>query len=96
MATILQPESDSSLNTSTGTRSASSTLKDNFIACRLQFKFLGVSKTLTADQKRLAAQSFRCRWGFYLCRQAIDQHQARRVESVDLDPVASNEVLEGR
>ena len=56
MATVL--ESESLPNSSVSTRSASSNLRENFIACRLQFKFLGVSKTLSADQKRLAAQSF--------------------------------------
>ena len=58
MATILEPESTSSLNSSVGTHTASDRLRENFIACRLSFAFLGVSKTLTADQKRLAAQSF--------------------------------------
>ena len=56
MATILEPESITALNSST--INASTRLKENFIACRLSFTFLGVSKTLTADQKRLAAQSF--------------------------------------
>ena len=56
MATILEPESTTALNSSTS--NASTRLRENFIACRLKFNFLGVSKTLTADQKRLAAQSF--------------------------------------
>ncbi len=58
MATVLEPESESSLESSVGTQAASDRLRANFIACRLSFTFLGVSKTLTADQKRLAAQSF--------------------------------------
>ena len=58
MATILEPESESSLDLSAGTRTASSRLRENFSACRLQFKFLGISKALSSDQKSQAAESF--------------------------------------
>ena len=56
MSITLEPESTTVLNTSTD--NASTRLRENFIACRLSFNFLGISKTLTADQKRLAASSF--------------------------------------
>ena len=58
MATILEPESESSLNSSVRTRTASDRLRENFSACRLQFKWLGTSKTLSSDQKSQAAESF--------------------------------------
>ena len=54
MSITLEPESTTMLNTD----NASMRLRENFIACRLSFNFLGISKTLTADQKRLAASSF--------------------------------------
>ena len=58
MATILEPESESTLNSSVRTRTASARLRENFSACRLQFKWLGTSKTLNSDQKSQAAESF--------------------------------------
>jgi len=58
MATILQPESESALNARVNTGTASTRLRENFSACRLQFKFLGISKTLSSDQKSQAAESF--------------------------------------
>ena len=58
MATVLEPESESSLNVGVGTQTASARLRENFSACRLQFKWLGTSKALSADQKSQAADSF--------------------------------------
>ena len=58
MATILEPESESSLNLSVSTQTASTRLRENFSACRLKFKWLGTSKTLSADQKSQAAEAF--------------------------------------
>ena len=58
MATILEPESETSLDASTSTQTASMRLRENFSACRLQFKWLGTSKTLSSDQKSQAAESF--------------------------------------
>ena len=55
MATILEPESDVSSNTVNG---ASTRLRQNFAACRLQFKWLGTSKTLSLEQKSQAAEAF--------------------------------------
>ena len=58
MATILEPESESSLNSSVGSQTASTRLRENFSACRLKFKWLGTSKTLSADQKNQADEAF--------------------------------------
>jgi hypothetical protein len=58
MATILEPESESSLNSSVGSQTASARLRENFSACRLKFKWLGTSKSLSADQKNQAAEAF--------------------------------------
>lgn len=58
MATILEPESESSLSSSVDTQTASTRLRENFSACRLKFKWLGTSKTLSADQKSQAAEAF--------------------------------------
>jgi hypothetical protein len=58
MATILEPESESSLNSSVGSQTASARLRENFSACRLKFKWLGTSKSLSADQKSQAAEAF--------------------------------------
>jgi hypothetical protein len=58
MATILEPESESSLNSSVSSQTASTRLRENFSACRLKFKWLGTSKALSADQKSQAAEAF--------------------------------------
>lgn len=58
MATILEPESASSRNSNVGTQTASERLRENFSACRLKFKWMGTSKTLSADQKSQAAEAF--------------------------------------
>ena len=58
MATILEPESESSLNSSGSSQTASARLRENFSACRLKFKWLGTSKSLSADQKSQAAEAF--------------------------------------
>ena len=59
MATVLEPESNSSVEPNVGNRSEASTrLKQNFTACRLQFKWLGTSKSLSSEQKSRAAESF--------------------------------------
>ena len=54
MSTILEPES---IHDST-TTAASQRIRTSFAACRLQFKFLGISKALSSDQKSQAAESF--------------------------------------
>ena len=53
MSTILEPESIHDSNTT-----ASHRIRTSFAACRLQFKFLGISKALSSDQKSQAAESF--------------------------------------
>ena len=53
MSTTLEPES---IHDSTTT--ASQRIRTSFAACRLQFKFLGISKALSSDQKSQAAESF--------------------------------------
>ena len=59
MATILEPESDTSLTPRSNTNNdATSRLRQNFAACRLSFKWLGTSKTLNSQQKSQAAESF--------------------------------------
>ena len=59
MATILEPESDTSLTPRSNTNNdATSRLRQNFAACRLSFKWLGTSKTLSPQQKSQAAESF--------------------------------------
>ena len=58
MATILEPESESSLNVGGRSQTASARLRENFSACRLKFKWLGTSKSLSADQKSQAAEAF--------------------------------------
>ena len=59
MATILEPESDVSLDSNShANHEASTRLRKNFAACRLKFKWLGTSKTLSSEQKSQAAASF--------------------------------------
>ena len=59
MSTVLEPASESSVDTELGSTSEASTrLKQNFTACRLQFKWLGTSKSLSSEQKSRAAESF--------------------------------------
>ena len=57
MSTTLDPASDSNMDQRT-TNAASERLKQNFAACRVKFKWLGTSKTLSAVQKTQAAESF--------------------------------------
>jgi len=59
MATILEPELDTSLASESNTNNdASARLRQNFAACRVQFKWLGTSKTLSSEQKTQAAEAF--------------------------------------
>lgn len=59
MATILEPEPDASLTSdTTAGNDASKRLRHDFAACRLQFKWLGTSRTLSTEQKSQAAESF--------------------------------------
>lgn len=53
MSMTLEPETESQVESS-----ASDHVRQNFAACRLRFKWFGTTKTLTADQKSLAAESF--------------------------------------
>ena len=59
MSTVLEPVSESTSETDLTTpNDASTRLKQNFTACRLQFKWLGTSKSLSSEQKSRAAESF--------------------------------------
>ena len=59
MSTLLEPEPDTSLASESNTNNGASTrLRQNFAACRVQFKWLGTSKTLSSEQKSQAAESF--------------------------------------
>jgi len=59
VATVLEPEPGASLTLGATTRNDATTrLRENFAACRLQFKWLGTSKTLNSEQKSQAAESF--------------------------------------
>jgi hypothetical protein len=55
MSTALEAESSTNLTNSTN---AVSRVRQNFIACRVKFKWFGTSKTLTSDQTTQAAESF--------------------------------------
>jgi hypothetical protein len=57
MSTTLEPETrlDSG---STQRLTAATEIRQNFAACRVKFKWLGTSKSLNADQKSQAAESF--------------------------------------
>jgi len=55
MSTALQSESATSAITSANSVSR---VRQNFLACRVKFKWLGTSKTLTTDQRTQAAESF--------------------------------------
>ncbi|MEZ6093460.1 MAG: hypothetical protein R3C03_04360 [Pirellulaceae bacterium] len=57
MSTTLEPESATeSISANVG--NAVSHVRQNFIACRIKFKWFGTSKTLTTSQKSQAAESF--------------------------------------
>lgn len=53
MSMTLDPEAESPVEST-----ASNHVRQNFAACRLRFRWFGTTKTLTADQKSLAAESF--------------------------------------
>ena len=55
MSTTVEAEHTESLATETN---AVSRVRNNFIACRVKFKWFGTSKSLTSDQKTRAAESF--------------------------------------
>ena len=61
MSTTLEPDSHTSLSTSTigaATETAANRIRHNFAACRIKFKWFGTSKTLSPEQKSQAAESF--------------------------------------
>ena len=59
MSTLLEPEPDTSLaSESNANNDATTRLRQNFAACRVQFKWLGTSKTLSSEQKSQAANFF--------------------------------------
>ena len=58
MSTTLEPESQHDFQSTQLTNSAADRIRHNFAACRVKFKWLGTTKTLSADQKSQAAESF--------------------------------------
>ena len=58
MAAILEPESESTVSSTSNNQAAAVRLRENFSACRLQFKWMGTSKSLSSEQKSQAADSF--------------------------------------
>ena len=59
MTTILESELGTSLSPQATTNNDATTrLRQNFAACRLSFKWLGTSKTLSSEQKTQAAEAF--------------------------------------
>ena len=55
MSTTLEPEPHHHVETSVN---AVNRMRENFAACRVKFKWLGTSKTLSSEQKSQAAESF--------------------------------------
>lgn len=55
MSTAIEAEN---AQVSTNDISAVSRVRNNFLACRIKFKWFGTSKSLTSDQKSRAAESF--------------------------------------
>ncbi len=63
MSTILEPESTRVSTTeqaasNSETQHAANRIRQNFAACRVKFKWLGTSKSLSSEQKSQAAESF--------------------------------------
>lgn len=58
MSTTLEPESQQDFGSNTPSQTAADRIRHNFAACRIKFRWLGTSKTLSADQKSQAAESF--------------------------------------
>ena len=59
MSTIYEPNSETSSELENNTsQTAANRVRENFAACRVKFKWLGTSKTLSSEQKSLAAESF--------------------------------------
>ena len=57
MSTVFEPNSDT-LENLVSNQTAANRVRQNFAACRVKFKWLGTSKTLSSEQKSQAAQSF--------------------------------------
>ena len=55
MSTALRAETE---NQATDSTEALTRIRNNFVACRIKFKWFGTSKSLTSDQKSRAAESF--------------------------------------
>ncbi len=61
MSTTLEPTTgitSSAASAGTDTRTAADRIRHNFAACRIKFKWLGTTKSLSAEQKSQAAESF--------------------------------------
>ena len=59
MSTTLEPDPQTSTSTiGSTTETVANRIRHNFAACRIKFNWLGTSKTLTAEQKSQAAESF--------------------------------------
>ena len=55
MSTVLETDP---IHASTNSANAVDRVRNNFIACRVKFKWFGTGKSLTSDQRSQAAQSF--------------------------------------
>ncbi len=65
MSTTLEPNTQASTTSiDTTTHAAANRIRENFAACRIKFKWLGTTKTLSTGQKSQAAESFgaECEW----------------------------------
>ena len=58
MSTTLASGAQQGFESNTPPRTAADRIRHNFAACRIKFKWLGTTKTLSADQKSQAAESF--------------------------------------
>ena len=59
MSTVYEPNSDTSSELDNNTnQTAANRVRQDFAACRVKFKWLGTSKSLSSEQKSQAAESF--------------------------------------
>ncbi len=58
MSTTLEPGSDVEFGSTTSLQTPADRIRHSFAACRIKFRWLGITKTLSSEQKSRAAESF--------------------------------------
>ena len=95
MSTVYDPNSETTSEFSnTSQQTAANRVRENFAACRVKFKWLGTSQNSLVRTEVAGCRVVRRRWRFNLGGQEVDRHQARSLQSFDVNQVADHPILE--